>query len=77
MSPHTPMRGPQTNETRIFRQTGFRSGVWDDEPYPFLDTASQRGMTEGVTPHPDAGSTNKRVGKFSAIGILHQVQIRR
>ena len=70
MSPHTPMRGPQTNETRIFRQTGFRSGVWNDEPYPFLDTASQRGMTEGVTPHPDAGSTNKRDGEFPANGIL-------
>ena len=63
------MCGPQTSETGNFRQIGFCSGVRNDESYTFLDTASQRGMTEGVPPHPDAGSTNKRDGKFSAIGI--------
>ena len=68
-SPCTLMCGPQTSETGNFRQIGFCSGVRNDESYTFLDTASQRGMTEGVPPHPDAGSTNKRVGKFSAIGI--------
>ncbi len=36
----------------------------------FLNTKTPCGMTEGVTPHPDARSTNKRDGEFPANGIL-------
>ena len=53
-----------------------RNNNGDSLPQIFLDTASGRGMTKGVTPHSDAGSRKENLTSKLA-GILwipHQVR---
>ena len=56
---HTPARHPARDAGSSSWHKRNNNG--DSLPQIFLDTASKRGMTKGVTPHSDAGSRKENL----------------